>query len=452
MKRHWRAYMLAAWAVVVAANHGLGLLRRPDNMSRLLAPVDHAAHGSASMTGKAVPFSLLASWRYNSKKGESPPPAAVGDLHGQTVVLEGFMLPFESAPRVARFFLTAALPRKAGVSLPPNVVVLVRFDAPVKLYRGRRVVVQGKLFLDANPDKGFLYQLDGERIDLAEGPQHDDWLPPKAATAGRVKAFDFDWLKGLSLAQGKRRLAPALLRLDNRVVVVRGHVVARDDGSPQVLLMTREHEGKCAHSVDIVDVDMNLPVYLRPDVTAPDNLTGTVALSGWLVVNRDTASWEQQEPVAVKHAILGDVRGVLLGPVVPVWAEAVVGVLALLAFVWPAWAQRRWKAALAAGDMFTQEAALVDIVRWLRLGPRVEKVGSLLGAPIVRASGEDAGGPGADEVWLYAFDRSSQGPFLVPVEDPPQALQLREAEPGMCGVLIEVERGRVASVRAWGIE
>ncbi len=127
MKRHWRGYMLAAWAIVVAANHGLGLLHRPDNMSQLLAPVDNAARGAASMTGKVVPFSLLASWRYDPSKSESPPPAAVGDLHGKTVVLEGFMLPFEHTPLVRRFFLTGALPRDAESSLPPNVVVHVRF-------------------------------------------------------------------------------------------------------------------------------------------------------------------------------------------------------------------------------------------------------------------------------------------------------------------------------------
>ncbi len=322
----------------------------------------------------------------------------------------------------------------------------------MKWYRGRRVVVQGKLLLDANPDKGFLYQLDGERIDLAEKPEPDDWRPPKTTAGARVEAFNFDWLRGLSLAKGKRRIPEKLLRLENRVVVVRGHVAAQDEGPPRTLLLTREHEGKCAHSADIRNVDKSLPVHLRPGATAPENLTGTVVLSGWFVPNKDTASWDRHEPVAIKRAIFGDVRGEPLGPIVPVWAEAAAGVLALLVLVWPIWARRRWKAAFAAGDMFAQEAAFVEIVRWLRRGPRVAKVGDLLGAPVVKVPAEAAGLAGADEVWLYAFDRSSQGPFLAPIEEPPQAEQLGEAEPGMCGALIGVQRGRVASVRAWGVE
>ncbi len=440
-------HVLAAWLALCVVNHALQAVRRPLRIAWPRRGTEAASRDE--LVGRQVTFSLLGSWSFDPKKPDQAPPKAVEALHEKRVIMEGYMAPLVPERRFTTFMLVGALPKKRDVLPPPNRAVWVQFDEPVNWYREQRVWVQGKLYLDANPKEGFLYRMDGERL---VPPKSEQPPPPSAWNPRAAAAFDFDWLNGLAEQRLKWKPPPALLNLDGKLVVASGKVVARDEGPPLTLVVapsdsdSEEDEKEPPASM----LGRFLPVELYRGLPEPVEKPRHIVLSGWLECCTDPAKWRREPPVSLRFAVVGDIRGAPVGPILPWWAELLLGLGVAAGFVRPLWIRRRCRKALEQGDMFGQEAAFLAFVNSLRRGASAGVVTDVLGEPIARVSGAAAGMDDADEAWLYALDRIDQRPFLEPLRDAPADMRPGEGEVGQCGAWLGVKDGRIISRRSWG--
>ena len=74
----------------------------------------------------------------------------------------------------------------------------------------------------------------------------------------------------------------------------------------------------------------------------------------------------------------------------------------------------------------------------------------VLGEPVIRSERQGDTTEEACELWLFALDRSNQGPFLEPVREPaPISGDLDTYRAGQCGALLGVHDGKLVSLRTW---
>ena len=443
MKQRWIRWALA-WLVACALNHAWGLVRRPGTMPPDLLPRSEAPRGLGEARG--VSFPLLATWNPDPRYAVPEPPQAVGALQDQHVRIEGYMTSLEGGRETNLFLLSAGV-RAPDAPLPPvNASVLVVSEDPVPIFRGVPVAVRGRFFLDPNPDRGFIYRMTCEGIESVGEGKPKTRLP---LDIDEVVDFDFAWLEELPDPSPSAKMPAALVKRDGQAVVVSGHVVARDEDPPPVYLIAGRHEGECADLCAQPTHRSAVPVQLRLNArTVPDKASGATFV-GWIELRHDPTTWERQSPVQIVDAVLGDPRGERRGPLLPIWAEALVGLAILATSLVQPWRRRRYRAQILTGDMFAQEAAFSAFVEGMRDGEPVEAAIAVLGKPQAKLTPGPRDGQEEEEVWIYALDRSTQGPFLEPVGDLPTPDDLAEWRVGRCGAVLHVRDGRLVRQRHW---
>ena len=360
------------------------------------------------------------------------------------------MTPLKPGPQVMSFLLSR---HTAPGSRPKrNRVVAVQAPAPVPFEEKTPVAVQGKFWVSPDASAAPLYRVEAHRVVLVRA--RGSHTPPVPAS-GRATDFDFAWIEPLAELKPGAPLPADLLGHDGLVVTVSGQIVASEPCHPPVFLVGHRHqegcESHCAHGPRIHN---SIPVRMKPKTYVPVFLEREAAFTGTLKVNRDPAAWSTEPVVIVEEAVYHEVHQSAgrTSPPLPVWIEVAWAVGLILWIAKPAVLRRHYGALLQTGDMYTQVAAFVRLTDSLREGERAKSITAALGETHGRypQSPEDASTLGnADEVWVYAFERALDGPFLKPVQIDERPASWEGWEIGQCGMLLRVSAGRIVGRRLW---
>jgi hypothetical protein len=107
-------------------------------------------------------FSELMAWDY-SRDGQAPPPEEIKALDSRKVRLIGFMYPLQEGREVQYFCLLRSTQTCCYGPRPQyNQYIFVEMEDPTTFYRLDPVSCVGKLFVEANPDEGFIYRMEGQ--------------------------------------------------------------------------------------------------------------------------------------------------------------------------------------------------------------------------------------------------------------------------------------------------
>jgi len=190
-------------------------------------------------------FNTLETWEF-SKDTPTPCPEDIMAVNGQQVKLMGFMFPLQEADELTTFCLLRSTQTCCYGPRPQfNQYVLVEMTTPVKFERLAPVVVEGKFFVDAKPNEGYIYRMEGQVVRSAV---HND-QPLSAiefAQQNGLPIFDFSPLEAVKLADDKKAdIARLAASLEGKTMVVNGFIVGKTDGSlPKVMIGKYYWDGK----------------------------------------------------------------------------------------------------------------------------------------------------------------------------------------------------------------
>lgn len=397
---------------------------------------------------RLILFSQLESWAYDS--GQDQPPPHIRSLNDKPRTLVGFMSPLEPGSQVKSFMLSR---HTAPGSRPKrNRVVAVRAPAPVPFEEQTPVAVQGRFWVSPNASTLPLYSVEANRVVQVRVPVPD---LPRAPASGRTIDFDFAWLKPLATLKPGEALPAGLLSHDGRAVTVTGQVMASEPCYPPVFLVGHHHQESCeSHCEQNPRIHNSIPVRMKQEAPVPIFLKPMAAFTGTLKINRDPATWLKQPIAMIEEAVYRDVHRPVDAPppLLPVWLEVAWAAGLMLWIAKPTMLRRHYGKRLQTGDMYTQVAAFIALTDSLREGERAKSITAALGEPHGRyaQTPEDATpSGGADEVWVYAFERALDGPFLKPVQPGEPPSDWDGWEIGQYGMLLDVSRSRIVSWRVW---
>lgn len=107
-------------------------------------------------------FRELMKWDYGVEDN-SPPPDEIVALDGRKVRLVGFMYPLQEGKELQYFCLLRSTQTCCYGPRPQyNQYVFVEMNAPTKFHRLDPVSCIGNIFVEPNPDEGFIYRMEGQ--------------------------------------------------------------------------------------------------------------------------------------------------------------------------------------------------------------------------------------------------------------------------------------------------
>jgi len=299
-------------------------------------PIGHSTIGiDESSLGAAgsemfLRFATLAAWEYD-RETNPPPPEAIENLSGKDVSVIGFMYPLEPGIRIRNFCLLRTTQTCCYGPRPQyNQYILIQLAKPVKFERLRPVIVRGKFFVEARPDEGYIYRMEGTDVTpVGEDDVERDAL--SAATEANLPVLNFDLLEQMEQQKGNRRVSfPRDLEvLDGKRVVVTGYLVGYPGGNPEKIIIGKYwwdgvSRGKRPGLYNAVMVEM------RPGVTPPPIWKEKATVTGRARIIRDRAKWEKGGILRIEDATrgVGGKKGWrdFFGnrPVLPVFAEVLI--------------------------------------------------------------------------------------------------------------------------------
>lgn len=106
-------------------------------------------------------FKTLMNWEYEVD-AETTVPDTVKGLDGQKVRLTGFMYPLQEGKDIQYFCLLRTTQTCCYGPRPQyNQYVFVEMATPTPFHRLDPVTCVGKIYIDPNPDEGFIYRMEG---------------------------------------------------------------------------------------------------------------------------------------------------------------------------------------------------------------------------------------------------------------------------------------------------
>lgn len=463
-----------AWAAVCVVNHGLHLAwpdlgwtglrrgsgprlvvrREPTSTGGDRLGVDEDALRAAS--ADLILFSTLAKWDYDWQTAP-PPPAEILALNKGLRTLVGFMSPLEPGDEVKRFLLSRHT--SPGSKPATNSVVLITSQTPVPVRHEAPVAVHGQFAAAALPagKRGPVYGMTARHVFPVQADPTAQPTQSRSEADGVV--LDYDWADRLTRLKRSDPLPAVVARYDGRAVRVSGRIVGRDYDKPPLFMVALDPGEATGQSPDPSHGQhdgeelptRSVPAKMKADAPAPGPWVVRGEFVGVLRVNRDRSTWDTEPVAVIKDAVyhpVGSRRGAAK-PLLPPWLEVLAGAVILFAAAKPALALRRLKARLQTGDMYSQQEAFLNLAHRVEIGTPSETVQALLGEPQGRSQDPVAGFGDAEEVWVYALERSQDGPFLAPRCEVGGPQGWCRGEPGVCGVLVGLSSGRVVGRTVW---
>ena len=358
--------LLPLFALLVAANHLEGHARALRlNASDIVVRTEGgglSAHSTIGLDEKAsvknpppslLKFSTLGQWDFSSR---TPPPCpeAISAFNGRDIICVGFMYPLEAGQSIKTFCLLRSTQTCCYGPRPQwNRYIFVEAQEAVKFERLTPVLIRGKFFVDPQPKQGFIYRMEASKIVAIQ----DDFAeedPAEVARSLGLQIFDFDLL---SETKASRIIAPELLALNGKRVVVPGFLLGRSEAEIPELMLGRDPletfaKGKPPGVYDAV--------LIRPDSKqeVPPLWRDSAFFTGVLKIERDPARFSENGIVSLLHAKRGAGEGQSWnaftsklrpdgGPLIPLAAEA-IGAIALAG----AFLCLRWRKTTALATAF----------------------------------------------------------------------------------------------------
>jgi hypothetical protein len=123
--------------------------------------IDENSLGEDAGKEMRLTFASLMMWEYDAKKN-SPPPEGVKKLDGRKVRIVGFMYPLQEGANIQKFCLLRSTQTCCYGPKPQyNQYIFVEMAKPTQFHRLDPVSCVGLLRVEASPDEGFIYRMEG---------------------------------------------------------------------------------------------------------------------------------------------------------------------------------------------------------------------------------------------------------------------------------------------------
>ncbi|HBF35292.1 TPA: hypothetical protein DDW35_12095, partial [Candidatus Sumerlaeota bacterium] len=246
-------------------------------------------------------FSLLEGWRFDAQT-KTPCPAEIQALSGKDASCIGFMYPLEGGTKLKTFCLLRSTQTCCYGPRPQyNQYVFVEMPEAVKFERLTPVLVRGKFIVDAQPDQGFIYRMEGVEA-RALGQDAPDIDPTQAAGKAGLAQFDFKALADFEKNKSAG-ISDALTSLDGKQMVVSGFVTNRTKDAPLNLLVSAEAwDGVKGTPPNFFNSVMAFP---KDANQIPPIWKQKGVFTGTLKIERDKAQWKKNGIVSLRDAVAG---------------------------------------------------------------------------------------------------------------------------------------------------
>jgi len=123
--------------------------------------IDESSLGEDAGKEMRLTFASLMKWEYDAKKNSSPP-ESVKRLDGRKIRIIGFMYPLQEGANIQKFCLLRSTQTCCYGPKPQyNQYIFVEMVKPTQFHRLDPVACVGLLRVDASPDEGFIYRMEG---------------------------------------------------------------------------------------------------------------------------------------------------------------------------------------------------------------------------------------------------------------------------------------------------
>ncbi len=248
-------------------------------------------------------FEILQTWDYSTERNIIVP-FEVKRLHEQTIAIAGFMFPLEEGEKIGAFCLMATTQVCCYGPKPQfNQFILVESSEKVTFERIRPVKVVGKFFIDPQPQDGYIFRMQAEKVIQAAAPKIIVYADP-----GNASLMPWSVLEKLRPASvqdiASCRIPRELIALDQKKVTVGGHYLGQFDVAENVAFMIGIHYwDRCCQGTppDIFNAVMVFPASSGVDLFS---YRGMASFSGTLEVNTEPDTWKAKGIVTLQNAQL----------------------------------------------------------------------------------------------------------------------------------------------------
>ncbi len=260
-------------------------------------------------------FSSLGAWSYGGA-GAPQPPLPLQQMNGKDVKITGFMYPLEEGQILTVFCLLRSTQTCCYGPKPQfNQYVFVEMKDPVKLERNKPVIVTGKFFIDPRPEDGYIYRLEGIKVEMAPEQKPDDKLSASGAELQNM-LFDFKALEALSPSDEQlakvnsvkdmpdiKTFPEALSKVEGKPVTVEGFIVARTD-NPQKFVVGKYWWDGCCQGTPPSFFNA-IVVILKKGEKLPNEWQETSIFTGILHTNKNKNKWPETGIISLEDAMPG---------------------------------------------------------------------------------------------------------------------------------------------------
>ena len=259
-------------------------------------------------------FSSLGAWHYG---GNPPfPPQPLLQLNGRMVKIAGFMYPLEEGKLIKVFCLLRSTQTCCYGPKPQfNQYVFVEMNAPVKPERNKSLIITGKFFVDPKPEDGYIYRMEGVKIEAAAEPQPQTKLANTGVTAKNL-VFDFAALEAMEPPEEVlaninswsdypeiKKFPENILCQEGKTVTAEGYIVART-GDPRKVILGKYWWDGCCQGTPPTFFNA-VVILLKKNEKPPDEWQETSIFTGTLRTNKDKSKWPQIGVIRLENAVVG---------------------------------------------------------------------------------------------------------------------------------------------------
>ncbi len=273
-------------------------------------------------------FAELGQWAFD-RQTTSDCPAVVRALSGRESSCTGFMYPLEAGTKLREFCLLRTTQTCCYGPRPQyNQYLLVEMKTPVKFERFAPVTVNGKFFVDPQPEQGFIYRMEGTSVASAAEDVPEADATQTARRAG-LPLFDFATLTELQKGGATAAIPAALQAMDGKAVVMEGFVLDRREAPvPRLILSKDWWDGKTQGTPPTLYSAAT--VFLRDTGNIPPAWMQRGVFIGTLRIARDAALRTSEGIVSLHDAVRAETGmgrnslAVDSGPLLPIPLEALI--------------------------------------------------------------------------------------------------------------------------------
>ncbi len=255
-------------------------------------------------------FAQLGQWEENELCEFGPPPPEVAALHEKRVYVVGFMFPLESGREISKFKLMRSTQTCCWGPAPDyNQFALVTTPGKkVKFERIKPVAVVGKFFVECKPRSGYIYRIEGKKVEPAIKDDRIGSVDYAALEKKGITRLDFSLIEKLGPQlegdDGEITEWPKeLLELEGKRVFAEGYVIVRlppPFGSKKEKLIVSKYP-------NAQDATLTNSVYVRfsEDQQVPAMWANHTGVTGILTIHRRWESWRRSGIIMVDKACEG---------------------------------------------------------------------------------------------------------------------------------------------------